>query len=52
MLSARKDESSKFEGTRSGANLYLTKPIAAKELIAGIQQFLGVEPPEEREILH
>jgi DNA-binding response OmpR family regulator len=47
LLSARTDEASISEGLQSGANLYLTKPIAAKELIAHIQQFLGEEPPQE-----
>jgi DNA-binding response OmpR family regulator len=46
LLSARTDEDSMSEGLQSGANLYLTKPIAAKELIARIQQLLGQEPPQ------
>jgi DNA-binding response OmpR family regulator len=46
LLSARSDEESIAEGKRCGANLYLTKPIAAKELIARIQQLLGEEPPQ------
>jgi DNA-binding response OmpR family regulator len=52
LLSARTDEASMLEGLQSGASLYLTKPIAAKELIAHIQQFLGEEPPQESSSLH
>jgi CheY-like chemotaxis protein len=40
LLSALTDKESKAEGVACGANVYLTKPISAKELIGKIEELL------------
>lgn len=52
MLTAKAETDDKVTGLELGANDYLTKPFAAKELIARIRAMLRVQTSQADSVLH
>lgn len=52
MLTAKAEIDDKVEGLDLGANDYLTKPFAAKELLARIRAMIRTQTTQTESILH
>ena len=52
MLTAKAEIDDKVEGLDLGANDYLTKPFAAKELLARIRTMIRTQTIQTESILH
>jgi adenylate cyclase len=50
LLTAKADETSRIEGTESGADAYLSKPFNDRELLAEVRNLLALKANEQRVI--